>query len=66
MSRSLVYASRKHGLRFPFGAALLTASLNLLAPDMLFSRRRRAKNWAFFKGVISTLRDGGVDRISTE
>ena len=66
MSRSLVYTSRKHGLPYPFAAALLIACLNFLAPDMLFSRRRRAKTWAFFLGVLSTRRDGGVERTATE
>jgi N-acetylglucosaminyl-diphospho-decaprenol L-rhamnosyltransferase len=59
-ARSRVYTARKHSRPQPFLRALLYASRNLLAPDMLFSARRRAKNWGYFKGVLSTLRDGGL------
>ncbi|CAM8670024.1 COG1216 Predicted glycosyltransferases [Paracoccaceae bacterium] len=59
-ARSAVYATRKHGRSAPFVHALLMAIAGLIAPDMLWSSRRRAKNWAFLKGVLSTLRDGGA------
>lgn len=60
MARSAVYAMRKHHRPFPFARTLLKAIAGLLQPDMLWSPRRRAKNWAFLKGVFSTLRDGGA------
>lgn len=60
MARSAVYATRKHGRPAPFLRALLKALAGLLSPDMIWSKRRRAKNWAFLKGVLSTLRDGGA------
>lgn len=60
MARSGVYAMRKHHRPFPFVRMLLSALAGLFALDMLWSARRRAKNWAFFKGVLSTLRDGGA------
>lgn len=62
MARSRVYAARKHQQPLVFTKALLFALRNLLAPDMPFSARRRAKNWGYFKGVLSTLRDGGAGK----
>lgn len=64
MARSRVYATRKHGRPMPFASALFSATKDLLALDMLWSPRRRAKNWAYFKGVLSTLRDGGVSKVA--
>jgi N-acetylglucosaminyl-diphospho-decaprenol L-rhamnosyltransferase len=60
MARSAVYAMRKHGRPLPFIRALLKAIVGLFSLDMLWSKRRRAKNWAFIKGVFSTMRDGGA------
>lgn len=62
MARSRVYAARKHQRPLPFLAALTSAILGLLAPDMLWSAYRRGKNAAYFTGVLSTLRDGGHTR----
>lgn len=59
LARSRIYAKRKHGRPMPFVTGLLSAIPALFAPDMLVSPRRRAKNWAFLRGVLSTLRDGG-------
>jgi N-acetylglucosaminyl-diphospho-decaprenol L-rhamnosyltransferase len=64
MARSCVYATRKHGRPFPFATALFSATKNLLALDLLWSPHRRAKNWAFFKGVLSSFRDGGVSKVA--
>lgn len=58
LARSRVYTCRKHRRPLPFLLALFSAFAALLAPDMLISSRRRAKNWSYFKGVLSTLRDG--------
>lgn len=60
MARSRVYGARKHGQPLPFLSALSSAIISLFALDMLISARRRAKNIAYFKGVISTLQDGGA------
>ncbi|MGD1884067.1 MAG: glycosyltransferase family 2 protein [Paracoccaceae bacterium] len=59
MGRSRVYASRKHGRPVPFLSALMSASLQLFSPAVALSKRKRAKQVAFFKGILSTLRDGG-------
>ena len=56
MGRSRVYTMRKHKRPFAFSAALVGAALQLLSPISLFSRRKRAKQWALLRGVISALR----------
>lgn len=60
LARSRVYTCRKHSRPLPFISALLSAFASLLAPDMLISARKRAKNWSYLQGVLSTLRDGGA------
>ncbi|UYP69871.1 glycosyltransferase family 2 protein [Thalassobacter stenotrophicus] len=60
MSRSRVYATRKHGMPAPFFMALLSSIRQLLSVQILLSPRKRAKQWAFFRGVLSTWRDGGI------
>lgn len=59
-ARSRVYTGRKHGRPLPFFSTLLIAIAGLFAPDMLFSARRRAKNWAYLRGALSSLQDGGA------
>ncbi|MCB2135640.1 MAG: hypothetical protein KDE08_06800, partial [Rhodobacteraceae bacterium] len=59
MGRSRVYAARKHGRAFAFGHAALQALLQLVSPVNLLSKRKRAKNWAFFKGVFAEGLSGG-------
>ena len=61
-ARSRVYAAKKHGRPAPFAIALLGGVLAMLVPDMLWSSSRRAKSWGIFRGVLSTLRDGGKGR----
>jgi N-acetylglucosaminyl-diphospho-decaprenol L-rhamnosyltransferase len=53
MGRSRVYAARKH--RVPMGAtrAIVQASVQLASPLCWLSARKRAKQWAFFKGVLA-------------
>ncbi len=53
MGRSRVYASRKHGLALPFARPLLQAMAQACAPDIVFSARKRAKQIAFLRGVLS-------------
>lgn len=53
MGRSRVYAARKHGRRFAFGSAALQSVLQLASPLNLLSKRKRAKNWSFLRGVFA-------------
>lgn len=53
MGRSRVYVQRKHGRPFPRASSLGAALLQLCSPAVLLSRRKRAKQVAFLKGVIS-------------
>lgn len=59
MARSRVYAYSKHGYKRAQWTTLRIATLRLLSPEILFSRRKRAKNIGFFKGAWSALKDGG-------
>lgn len=61
MARSYVYTYAKHGHSFMRLRALGKALLGLVSPMML-SARKRAKNIGFFKGALSTLKDGGRGR----
>lgn len=54
MGRSRVYASRKHGRPLAFSRALLLACWQLCSPLVLLSRRKRAKQWAFLQGVLTS------------
>lgn len=53
MGKSRLYAARKHKLPWAFERALATATLQLLSPELLFSRRKRAKQWSFWQAVWS-------------
>lgn len=65
MGRSRVYATRKHGRPLPFLGSLNSALWQLFSISVLVSRRKRAKQVAFLKGVLSTLHDGGAYREQT-
>lgn len=58
LARSRIYTSRKHGRPAPFLRTLASALLQLFSPAML-SARKRAKQIAYLRGTLSTLRDGG-------
>ena len=58
-ARSRIYALGKYGHPRPKMNTLGAAALRLLGPDMLFSKRRRAKNIGFMKGALSALKDDG-------
>ncbi len=58
-ARSRVYALGKYGHPRPHLNTLSAAVLRVLGPDMLFSKRRRAKNIGYLKGALSALKDGG-------
>jgi len=60
MGRSRVYATRKHGRSAPFARAAFSAVRQLLSIEVLFYKRKRAKQVAYLKGVISTRHDGGA------
>lgn len=55
MGWSRVYAARKHHLPLAATRALASAAGQLLLPVNWLSARRRAKQWAFMKGVVSGL-----------
>jgi GT2 family glycosyltransferase len=54
MGRSRVYVTRKHGRPAPFARALGSAIRQLASPWVLLSRRKRAKQLAYLRGVFST------------
>ncbi len=56
MGRSRVYAARKHGRPYAFGAALIEAMLAFFSPLTWLSRRKIAKQWALLRGVLSAFR----------
>ncbi len=56
MGRSRAYTTQKHERPFAFAVSLGSAILQLLSPLVVLSRRKRAKQWAFLKGVLSTYR----------
>ncbi|MDW4550586.1 glycosyltransferase family 2 protein [Defluviimonas sp. D31] len=58
MGRSRVYAARKHGQKFAFGRALFQATAQLLSPAVLLSKRKRAKQWTFFRAVLASRKPG--------
>ncbi len=58
-ARSRVYALGKYGHPRPMLNTLTAAALRLMGLDMLFSKRKRAKNIGFLKGALSARKDGG-------
>jgi N-acetylglucosaminyl-diphospho-decaprenol L-rhamnosyltransferase len=52
MGHSRVYGARKHGQPLARTGAILQAAVQLLSPLVLLSRRKRAKQWAFLRGVL--------------
>lgn len=59
MGRSRVYAMTKHGRPVPWFRTLLRALLQVLSPEMIVSRRKRAKYGNFLRGAWSARLDGG-------
>lgn len=59
MGRSRVYAARKHQLPGAGRKALVSALVQLVSPLTLLSARKRAKQWAFLRGVLQGLRATG-------
>ncbi|MDH5530174.1 MAG: glycosyltransferase family 2 protein [Paracoccaceae bacterium] len=52
MGHSRIYATRKHGQPFARGRALAQATLQLISPVVLFSRRKRAKQLTLLRAII--------------
>ncbi|WP_264211974.1 glycosyltransferase family 2 protein [Leisingera thetidis] len=63
MGQSRVYGARKHGLPFGFLRALGEAVLQLISPLNLLSARKRAKNWYYFRAVLSSPGQQAADRL---
>lgn len=55
LGRSRVYCSIKHGTPFGRTKALTKAVLGAISPLVLFSKRKRAKEWARLDGTFRTL-----------
>ncbi|MEM6578914.1 MAG: glycosyltransferase family 2 protein, partial [Pseudomonadota bacterium] len=60
MGRSRVYATRKHEQPFAGTQAVLSALLQAINPVNLLSARKRSKQIAFLKGVLSAIREGAA------
>ncbi len=52
MGHSRVYATRKHNMRFARTIAVVQSFLQAISPIVLFSARKRAKQFAFLRGVV--------------
>ena len=52
MGHSRVYAARKHRQPWARARALTQATLQLVSPVVLFSRRKRAKQVALLRGIV--------------
>ncbi|QTG14803.1 glycosyltransferase family 2 protein [Agrobacterium tumefaciens] len=55
MARSRIYAGKKHHRPFVHTSTLLHAGLLLLSPQVLFSKRRRAKAIGFLQGTLDKI-----------
>lgn len=57
MGRSRMYATIKHNLSYAKSKAVRDATLQLLSPFNIISKRKHSKHWAYFKGVLSVWND---------
>ena len=55
MGRSRVYAQKKHNIKAVTIRNIMLSLLQVLSPEMLFSKRKRAKYTYFLKGVFAEL-----------
>ncbi|MCG7629828.1 glycosyltransferase family 2 protein [Epibacterium sp. MM17-32] len=62
MGQSRVYACRKHGMSSAFAVALRDAMMQLLSPLTLLSARKRAKHWAYLRGVWAARNAPGANQ----
>lgn len=58
MGHSRVYAAMKHHQPWARTRALVQATLQLVSPVVLFSRRKRAKHVALLRGIVHASRGG--------
>lgn len=56
MGRSRIYATRKHNVPGARRKALFSALIQLASPLTIFSARKRAKQTAFLRGILSAIR----------
>ena len=61
MGQSRVYGARKHAIPNAFGVAFGDALLQLMSPLTLLSKRKRAKHWAYLRGVIAARQRNSAD-----
>lgn len=67
MGQSRVYAARKHDIPWAFQRALASALLQVVSPLTILSARKRSKQIAFLKGVLSVSMKGSIyDVIATK
>ena len=52
MAKSKIYVSKKHNRSFGKIRTILHGFLLILSPECLFSRRKRAKHFAFLLGAL--------------
>lgn len=62
MGQSRIYAARKHGMPLAYPRALAEAALQLISPLTLLSARKRAKNWYYFRAIMSSASMQSADR----
>ena len=55
MGRSRVYAQKKHNIKAVIIRNIMLSIIQVLSPEMLFSKRKRAKYTYFLKGVFAEL-----------
>lgn len=55
MGRSRVYAQKKHNIKAVTIRNIMLSIIQILSPEMLFSKRKRAKYTYFLKGVFAEL-----------
>ena len=55
MGRSRVYAQKKHNIKAVIIRNIMLSIIQILSPEMLFSKRKRAKYTYFLKGVFAEL-----------
>ena len=62
MGQSRVYAARKHAVPNGFAKALVEALVQLFSPLTLLSKRKRAKHWAYLRGILVARRHQSADQ----
>ena len=55
MGKSRVYAQKKHKINFPLIRNFIFSFVQLFSIEIIFSKRKRAKYFSFFKGVLSEI-----------